>query len=119
MTRTIPRFLQGTFNFKGRGLDEPIPLDGLSYEVPENAESKVVYFRAGNSSDDVVNLVLLRDGETMRMFPLGMKSSIHFPMAIQESLPPHTKLQIVLKAAAGLPGSVFIDIGLMEESSAS
>lgn len=119
MTQTIPRFLQGTFNFKGRGLDTQIPLDGLSYEVPQHAQSKVVYFRAGNSSDDVVNLVLLRDGKTMRLFPLGMKSSMHFPLAIQEYLPPHTKLQIALTAADGLPGSVFIDIGLMEENSAS
>lgn len=117
MTRTVPRFLQGTFNFSGLGMESPIALEALNYQVPSHAQSKVVYFRAGNSSDDVINLTLLRDGETMRLFPLGMKSSMHFPMAIQEALPSGTKLQLLLGAPQGLPGSVFVDIGLMEEHS--
>ncbi|MGD9784732.1 MAG: molybdopterin oxidoreductase [Hyphomicrobiaceae bacterium] len=115
MTQTIPRFMQGTFNFKGIGIDNPIPIQSLRYEVPAQSRSKVVYFRAGNSSDDVVNLTLLRDGSTMRLFPLGMKSSMHFPLAIQELLPPATKLDVVLGAPEGLTGSIFVDIGLIEE----
>lgn len=111
---TKPKFLQGTFNFKGAGFESPIPLRGLAYTVPENARSQLVYFRAGNSSDDIVNLILLCDGATMRLFPLGMKSAMHFPLAIQEYLPAKTRLELNLAAPEGLPGSLFVDIGLME-----
>ena len=111
---TKPVFMQKTFNFKGQGLDTPISIEGLSYTVPENTKSQLVYFRAGNSSDDLINLTLLRDGELMRLFPIGMKSSMHFPLAIQEFLPAGTVLELVLSAPDKLPGSIFVDIGLME-----
>ncbi len=111
---TKPVFMQKTFNFKGQGLETAISIEGLSYTVPENTKSQLVYFRAGNSADDLVNLTLLRDGELMRLFPIGMKSSMHFPLAIQEFLPAGTVLELVLSAPDKLPGSIFVDIGLME-----
>lgn len=111
---TKPKFLQGVFNFKGEGLEKPISLRGMTYSVPEHAQAQLVYFRAGNSADDLINLTLLRDGETMRLFPLGMKSSLHFPLAIQEILPANTNMELTLTASAGLTGSLFIDLGFME-----
>lgn len=109
-----PKFLQGTISFQGKGFDDPIPLRGLTYTVPQNMQSQLVYFRAGNSSDELVNLTLTPDGETMRLFPLGMKSAMHFPLAIQEFLPAATHLELNLTAAEGQSGSIFVDIGFME-----
>jgi len=45
------RFLQGIFDFEGRGLHEPFLLDRrLNYTVPAGNEAQFVYFRGGNSS---------------------------------------------------------------------
>lgn len=109
-----PAFIQGTFKFKGEGLETPVALFGATYEVPANTKAQLVYFRAGQSSDDAINLVLQRDSKTMRLFPLGMKSAMHFPLAIQEYLPAGTKLELRVAAATGLSGSVFVDLGFME-----
>ena len=47
------RFLQGIFDFEGRGLHEPFLLDRrLSYTVPAGNEARFVYFRGANSSSD-------------------------------------------------------------------
>lgn len=115
MTISKPAFIQGTYNFAGEGLEQPINLYNAEYIVPEGRSAKLVYFRAGQSSDDIVNLTLLRNGETMRLFPLGMKSSMHFPLAITEELPAGTKLELKLLAPKGISGSLFVDLGFMEE----
>ena len=109
-----PVFLQGTYHFKGEGLDVPIDIYGVEYLVPEGKRAKVVYFRAGQSSDELISLILLRNEAIMRLFPLGMKSSMHFPLAIQEELPAATKVQVKLAAPKGADGTVFIDFGLIE-----
>lgn len=109
-----PAFMQGTFAFVGRGLDAPVELAGALYRVPSNSRAQLVYFRAGQSADDAINLILYRDQQTMRMFPLGMKSAMHFPLAIQEILEPGTEVELKLAAENGLRGSVFIDLGFVE-----
>lgn len=109
-----PAFLQGTFKFKGEGEDTPVALFGATYAVPANARAQLVYFRAGQSSDDAINLILLRNGETMRLFPLGMKSAMHFPLAIQEYLPSGSELELKVAAAKGVMGSLFVDLGFLE-----
>ena len=56
---STPRFLQGAFEFEGKGLDEPVPIDGtLRYVVPAGAVSQPVYFRGGNSCDEMVSVVI-------------------------------------------------------------
>ena len=109
-----PAFLQGTYKFKGEGLESPVSLYGATYTVPENSRAQLVYFRAGQSSEDAINLLLLRDQKTMRLFPLGMKSAMHFPLAIQEYLPPGSHLELQVAAPPGLIGSIFVDLGFME-----
>ena len=113
---TKPAFLQGTYNFKGEGYDSPLGLYGATYTVPSNVRSQLVYFRAGQSSEEPINLILFRDAETMRMFPLGMKSAMHFPLAIQEFLEPGNRLELKVAAPLGLQGSLFVDLGFMEHS---
>ncbi len=69
-----PRFLQGVFAFKGSGFDKPTALDGkLAYTVPSDKRAQLIYLRAGNSSAELIYLLLMRDGKPMRYFPVGAK----------------------------------------------
>jgi assimilatory nitrate reductase catalytic subunit len=112
---TAPRFLNGIFAYTGAGLDKPMALDAkLSYKVPGDVRSQLIYLRAGNSSADLMVLVLMRDGKPMRYFPVGAKASVHVPLAVVEDLFPETKLEVFLAAPEGVTGYAVIDIGLME-----
>jgi hypothetical protein len=71
---STPRFLQGVFEFEGKGLDEPLLLDKtLSYVVPPGSTTQPVYFRGGNSTKEMISVILVRDGKPMRYFPIGSK----------------------------------------------
>jgi assimilatory nitrate reductase catalytic subunit len=110
-----PRFLQAIREFKGSGLDEYEPFaPPLTYTVPEGAHAQCVYFRGGNSCDELVCVVLTRDGEPMRLFPIGAQSSIHVPLRIVEDLLTETRLELHLSAPEGASGAVVVDLGLLE-----
>jgi hypothetical protein len=110
-----PRFLQGVFPFKGGGLDKPMPLEGkLTYKVPSDKRAQLIYLRAGNSSAELVYLLLMRDGKPMRYFPIGARSSDHVALVVTEDIFPDTTLDVLLAAPSGASGDVVIDIGLLE-----
>ena len=112
---TTARFLNGVYPFEGKGLDAPYPLaDALAYTVPADKWSQLIYFRAGNSSDALVSLTLIRDGKPMRLFPVGAKQALHVPLAVVEDISPEAKLEVLLAAPQGAQGQVVLDIGLME-----
>ncbi|MEZ0351493.1 molybdopterin oxidoreductase [Mycobacterium sp. pR1184] len=110
-----PRFLQGAFTFDGKGYDAPVVLDSsLRYVVPAGAVTQPVYFRGGNSTDELVTIVLMRDGAPMRYFPVGAKDSVHVPLRVVEDLIADTVIEVFVAAPDGLSGTVFVDIGLVE-----
>jgi hypothetical protein len=110
-----PRFLQGIFEFEGRGLDEPFLLaPALVYTVPAGNEAQFVYFRGGNSSDDMVCAIVMRDGEPMRYFAMGAKGSTHVALRVVEDLLAETEVEIYLAAPASASGHVVVDVGLVE-----
>lgn len=110
-----PRMLQGVFPFEGQGLDRPQPVDGrLSYVVPEGSRTQLVYFRAGNSAGELVCATLMRDGEPMRLFPVGARNDCHVSLAVIEDLLPGTRLEVVLAAPEGVRGQLVVDVGLVE-----
>ena len=109
-----PVFVQGTYNFKGKGLEAPTPVVGLAYTVPRGTKSKLVYFRAGQSSDEMISLILLRDKQVMRLFPIGMKSAMHFPLAVTEDLPADSHLELQIAAPEGTVGTIYVDLGFIE-----
>jgi hypothetical protein len=112
---SIPRFIQGVADFAGEGLAKPLPLDDrLNYRVPGDMRSQLVYFRAGNSADALINLVLMRDGKLMRNFPIGAKAAMHVSLAVVEDLMPDTRLELLVAAPVGVTGTVVLDIGLIE-----
>ena len=84
---TKNRFLQGIFQFTGEGINKPAPLDAtLSYVVPDGSIAQALYFRGGNTADELVALVLMRDGVPMRYFPMGAKADVHVPLRVVEDL---------------------------------
>jgi assimilatory nitrate reductase catalytic subunit len=112
---TTPRFLQGVFSFEGKGLDQPFLLDGgLAYVVPDGTFTQLVYVRAGNSTDELVCLVLMRDGAPMRYFPIGARADVHVPLRVVEDLDPGTTIEVHLAGPAGVAGIVIIDVGMVE-----
>jgi hypothetical protein len=115
MIESTPKFVQGIFPFAGVGFATPKPLgEGASYAVPSDKRTQPIYFRAGNSSEAMVALVLMRDGKPMRYFPIGAKCAEHVPLAVVEDIEPDQKLEVMIAAPEGVSGTIVLDIGLME-----
>jgi hypothetical protein len=113
--QSTPRFRQGVFPFEGKGIEAPFPLDAsLSYTVPPGAITQPVYFRGGNSTGELIYVVLLRDGVPMRYFPIGARGDTHVSLRVVEDLDSGTVLDLHLAAAEGVTGVVVIDLGLVE-----
>ncbi|HWF26850.1 MAG TPA: molybdopterin oxidoreductase [Mycobacterium sp.] len=112
---STPRFLQGAFPFDGKGYDSPSLLDSsLRYVVPAGSITQPVYFRGGNSTAELVTVVVVRDGAPMRYFPIGAKGAVHVPLRVVEDLIADTVIEVFIAAPDGLSGTVFIDLGLVE-----
>ena len=78
---STPHFLQGVFPFAGTGLATPAPLHpSLRYVVPSGLTAQPLYFRGGNSSDELVHVALTCDGRTMRLFPMGARGAVNIPL---------------------------------------
>lgn len=111
----IPRFIQGVFAFEGRGLERPEPLQPLArHTVARDRRAQLIYFRGGNSSPELIYLVLRQNERPIRYFPLGAKAGAHIPLAIVEDIQPEALIDLLVAAPEGLRGSVLLDIGLME-----
>ncbi len=115
MRDSVPQFLQGVFDFVGGGYENPRLLDEkLTYTVPPDRRTQPIYFRGGNSCNEMIFAVMMRDGVPMRYFAMGAKAGTHVPLAVVEDLPPDTRIEIFLGAPSGASGSVMIDVGLVE-----
>jgi assimilatory nitrate reductase catalytic subunit len=110
-----PAFLQGIYPVEGSGLDKPTLLHpDLTYTVPAGTTTQTLYFRGGNSTDELVVVVLVRDGVPMRYFPIGARGSTHVALAVVEDVDEGSTLELHLGAREGLTGSVVVDLGLVE-----
>ena len=115
MNGSTPRFLQGAYPFEGAGLDKPVAVHAaLSYVVPPGATTQPVYFRGGNSADELVSVVLVRDGSPMRWFPIAAKGATHVALRVVEDLLSDTRLELHIAAPEGLAGTIVVDLGLVE-----
>jgi hypothetical protein len=108
-----PHHLQGVLSFRGEGLNQPKPLP-LSWTVPAGRRAQLIYFRAGNSADALISVTLTRNGEPMRLFPIGARAAVHIPLAVVEDILPGTRLEVNVAAPAGTEGQLVIDVGLLE-----
>jgi hypothetical protein len=110
-----PVFIQGIFSFEGAGLATSGKLgSGAVYKVPPDKRAQIIYVRAGNSADALIYLTLLRDGQVMRLFPLGAKQGLHVPLAVTEDVFPESQLEVVVAAPKGVAGVVVLDVGMFE-----
>jgi hypothetical protein len=106
------------FTGSGQGMTVPVPLaPRATYRVPTDRRAQTVYFRAGNASSELITLVLTREREVMRYFPIGARSGTHVALAVQEDISPETTLEVLLAAPEGLMVPVVLDVGFMELSS--
>jgi assimilatory nitrate reductase catalytic subunit len=113
--KSTPRFLHGVFPITGEGLTKPGPLDpALRYTVPNGKSAQALYFRGGNSTGELAYVLLLRDGEPMRWFPIGAKSDTHVPLRVVEDLPGGCVVELHAAAPEGVTGELVIDLGLVE-----
>jgi hypothetical protein len=73
-----------------------------------------VYFRGGNSSDEMISVVLFRDGKPMRYFPIAAKGATHVALRVVEDLLGDTVLELFVAAPSDCTGTVVVDLGLVE-----
>jgi len=111
---STPEFLQGIYEFEGTGLGNPVAIEALTYTVPPGSRAQPVYFRGGNSCDDMIYVLLQRDGAPMRYFPIGARGATHVSLRVVEDLLSDTILTVAVAAPEGVHGTVVIDTGLME-----
>ena len=113
---TKNRFLQGLYPFEGAGLDaDPVPIhDDLVHAVPDGVVNQTLYFRGGNTSDELVTVVLTCDGRPMRYFPIGARGDVHVPLRVVEDVEGGSVLELRLVAEKGVTGSVVVDLGMVE-----
>jgi assimilatory nitrate reductase catalytic subunit len=112
---TQNRFLQGIYPFEGAGLDKPVPISAdLSYLVPDGVISQALYFRGGNTTDELITVVLMRDGVPMRYFPIGARGDVHVPLRVVEDIDGGSVVELQMVAPLGLTGNVVVDLGLVE-----
>jgi hypothetical protein len=115
MIESQPQFLQGTYPFVGIGYEKLGPLsEKLVYKVPSDKRTQLIYMRAGSSCSEMVYLVLMRDGQPMRYFPIAAKGAEHVPLAVVEDIFPETRLEVFFAAPSGAQGTLVIDIGMPE-----
>jgi hypothetical protein len=115
MIDSIPRFLNGAYAFAGAGYDKPAMLDpSLAYVVPADKRAQLIYLRGGNSSAELAYITLMQNGKPARIFPIGARASMHVPLAVVEDLPPDTRIEVFFGAAAGVGGTLVLDLGIIE-----
>ncbi|WP_232797136.1 molybdopterin oxidoreductase family protein [Blastococcus atacamensis] len=113
--KSTPRFLQGVFPITGEGLAKPGPVDpALRYTVPAGCSAQALYFRGGNATGELVYVLLVRDGEPMRWFPIGAKADTHVPLRVVEDLPGGSVVELHAAAPEGVVGEIVVDLGLVE-----
>ena len=109
------RFLQGIYRFEGAGLDKPMPISSdLVHLIPDGVISQALYFRGGNSTDELITVVLMRDGVPMRYFPIGARGDVHVPLRVVEDIEGGSVVELQLVAEIGTSGFVVVDLGLVE-----
>ncbi len=99
---STPRFLQGVFTFEGKGLDQPVPLDGaLSYVVPAGTSAQAVYFRGGNSSDELIWCGADARRQADALVPDRREVRRARPLRVVEDLDSGTAVELYLAAPPG------------------
>ncbi|MEE2522180.1 molybdopterin oxidoreductase [Pseudarthrobacter sp. J75] len=96
-------------------MEKPVPIHSeLMHYVPDGTINQTLYFRGGNTSSELVAVVLMRDGQPMRYFPIGAKGEVHVPLRVVEDIEGGSVIELFLVAPEGTTGSLVIDLGMVE-----
>ena len=108
-------FLQGIYPFEGAGMDKPVPIHAdLVHVVPDGVVAQALYFRGGNTTGELVTVVLMRDGIPMRYFPIGAKGDVHVALRVVEDIDSGSVVELHLVAPITAQGMVVLDLGMVE-----
>jgi assimilatory nitrate reductase catalytic subunit len=83
------------------------------FRQPYGVTAQALYFRGANTTPELVT-VLLRSGVPMRYFPIGAKGEVHVPLRVVEDRAGGAVLELGVRAAEGVTGSLVVDFGLVE-----
>lgn len=108
--------LQKIVPYRGMGLDAPSDVENLTFTVSQGTTAGVQYVRAGNASDGMALVTLLKNGDAMRLFPVSAGGTVHVPLAIVDDLKPGTEITVCVSGEAS--GTLVLDIGILEVSTA-
>ena len=72
----------------------------------------VQYVRAGNTTEGIINITVLKDGKAMRYGPVAARDAIHVPLALVDELQPRTENSIA--AAAEGSGKLILEVDILE-----
>ncbi len=112
---STPRFLQGLFAFKGAGFETLAVIDdSLTLTVPDGSTLQAVYFRGGNSSDEMITIALMHGGKPVRYFPIAAQGGTHVPLRLVEDFLEGAEISLALAAPTSASGTVVIDLGVVE-----
>ena len=90
------------FAFEGAGSTEPFLLDpSLVYTVPPTARRSSSTSAAGNASAHLIYVVIMRDGEPMRYFPIGAQAGTHVALRWSRTCWPTRALELFVAAPEG------------------
>jgi hypothetical protein len=103
--------LQTITDIEAEGIDSPQHLN-LTYSVSQGCTAGVQYARAGNTTDGMINITMLKDGKAMRYVPVAAGGAMHVPLAIVDEPQPGTEISIA--AAAERSGKLILDVGILE-----
>ena len=97
------------------GSKKPCPSTASSpISFPDGVINQTLYFRGGNSSAELITVVLMRDGVPMRYFPIAAKGDVHVPLRVVEDIDGGSLIELRLLADTGVSGSVVVDMGMVE-----
>ena len=82
--------------------------------MPDGVISQALYFRGGNSTDELITMVLMRDGVPMRYFPIGAKCDVHVPLRVVEDIEGGSVVELPWSRRSVSPAPWSIDLGLVE-----
>jgi hypothetical protein len=87
VSRYTTVLLQTIIDIEGEGIDSPQDLN-LTYSVSQGCIAGVQYVRAGNTTEGMINITVLKDGKVMRYVPVAAGGAMHVPLAIIDELQP-------------------------------
>ena len=99
----------GRLRLRGQGPRPAVPSTRPGYTVPAGVVAQAVYFRGGNAADELVCVVLMRDGAPMRYFPIGAKATCTSRCAWSRTSTGTSSS--CARRARGVTGTVVVDLG--------